>query len=139
MRVLGPARIVSEQQRELADGKTIFINASAVYPDAAKRARIGDWWWVREPYVEFKPKRFQCPSTLHSFAPGTIPLHITYPPRVLPWSDRMHLIQHWGEDMRRSESRVSLEITALLTPPAEGWECRVHMQPIDQILHGRAT
>jgi hypothetical protein len=70
MRVLGPALITPAQQKMLAADALLEISRSAVYESAAARARMGDVFWVREPYIEFIPAQFGCPANIGAFLAG---------------------------------------------------------------------
>jgi hypothetical protein len=131
MRVLGPALITPAQQKMLAEGAVLEIGRGAAYASAAKRARIGDVFWVREPYIEFIPAQFGCPANIGAFLPGFGPkLYAEKPAYLKPYAHLCRRKQHLAQGMTRSLSRASLEITAILHGNA-GWLCKAKMGNVD--------
>jgi hypothetical protein len=129
MRVLGPALITPVQQKLLKRGAEITVLRSAVYDSAARRADIGDRFWVREPYIEFIPTQFGCPQNIGAKLPGFGPhLYADMPPYLKPYKQLCRRKQHSGLTMSRSMSRASLEIICIR---GAGWDCITHMGNVD--------
>lgn len=135
-RILGPALISTRQQRALKEGALFAVPRSSVYETAADQAQPGDLFWVREPFAEITPMRFNCPQWIHAILPGSGPLEVTIPPRIVPYFDRCHMRFKSGAGMRRAESRAALEIVALSDA---GFKCRVRMGNVDAAAEGCAA
>lgn len=133
MRVLGPALINIRQQKQIESGLVaeFDIPRSAVYPTAAARAQVGDRYWVREPYIEVKNHRSLL-CDIHELVIGSSPEHLAKnkPEWIKPYFQRCRIRFHNGADMRRGESRATLEILNPL-PDSGGWKCRLIMQNVD--------
>lgn len=129
MKVLGPALIQPARQKYLRDGAELDIARNAVFESAARRARVGDRFWVREAYIEFVPAQFGCPQNIKTYLPGYGPhLFAETPSYLKPYAHLCRRKQHPGSTMSRTMSRASLEIIA---QTAAGWQCRVHMGNVD--------
>lgn len=130
MRVLGPALITNAQQRQIAEGMMLEIGRAAVYESAAKRARVGDRFWVRESYFEWTPPQHAAPQHLCAVMHGHSPVGLKIPREIKPYFHRGRMQLCDGASLARADSRASLEITAEI-PGGGGWWCVVRMGNID--------
>lgn len=146
MIVVGPALIGRDQQRRLAEGATLEIAKSCVYADAADRARVGDLWWVREPYVEYVAKSGRFLGIARGFGPlakiskelsRSLPFRVSGGAQI---NDYRH-VQMTGQTLARADSWTCLEITDkwLFAGQHLGWRCLVHMSQVDAFLKARAA
>lgn len=141
MKVLGPALITTVQQHALATGVDVVIPRTAVYPSAAKRARIGDLFWVREPYQEYVTKSGYFLGIARGYGPRA---HVSKElRRRLPFRvsggqqiNDYRWTQLTGEFLTRRNSWTSLEIVAALG--GDGWRCKAIMKQIDLLLAERS-
>jgi hypothetical protein len=132
MRILGAALITASQQDRLADGAILNIPRTAVYDSAAKRALLRDRFWVREPYIELSPAKYNCPQHIYAVIPGHSPRNLVVPPEIKPFFEVCKKARCNGSDMTRTQSRAQLEIMRIMAD-GKGFECRVHMTAVGKV------
>lgn len=130
MRVLGPALITNGQQKLLRAGAELTILRSAVYESAARRAFVGDRFWVREAYFVYESGPHNCPTALYAIIYGNGPHRTELPEFIKPWADKCKKTECHGSTLTRADSRASLEIIRG-SSGGNGWVCCVHMGNID--------
>lgn len=111
----------------------LIIPHSAVFPDAAVKAMPGDVWWAKEPHFDVRSPQFGCPE-IHELVIGYGPNRWCVPERVRPWAHLCRWRARPASEMRRGDSKASLEIAENATEAvtkAPAWLCRVYLQNVD--------
>lgn len=136
VRVLGPAIIDHRQQRAIEKGASeLLIGRDRVFVDAAERAKVGDLWWIKEPYCQVTSQQFGTVKNINEMIPGSA-LGMSIPERLKPhWESlrKKPMLDAFG--LRRGESRATLRIIEIR--PA-GFYCAVLMKNVDEFCRKAA-
>jgi hypothetical protein len=131
MRNLGPAILDNTQQAALEAGtRSLLIGLDRVFKDAAERARVGDYWWAKEPFFDVTNYTMNCP-TIHELVPGHHWHRYDVPECIKNWTHRCHWRPKPASQMVRADSRFTLVIDAI---EEKGFRCTVHKCQVDTFL-----
>lgn len=131
MKVAGSAILTFGQQRQLVDGALINVPRDRLPFTAV----VGDLVWVKEPYARYT-SRGHGRQNVDERVPG--PINVRIPESIRSYLHELRARRMNGSDLRRDESRATLEVMVIDKAAATA-RCRVYMQQVDELLKARAA